>query len=58
MADIIGRRTSLIIGSFPGTLGFVVLSASSSFSGFMVAEKIYCWLNHISPTWPIGPGFK
>ena len=40
MADIIGRRTSLIIGSFLGTIGFVVLSVSSTFSGFMVAEII------------------
>lgn len=40
MADIIGRRTSLIFGSVLGTIGFVVLSASSTFSGFMVAEII------------------
>ncbi len=40
MADVIGRRTSLIIGSFLGTIGFVVLSWSSSFAGFMLAEII------------------
>jgi MFS family permease len=40
MADVIGRRTSLIIGSFLGTIGFVVLSASSTFSGFLAAEII------------------
>jgi len=40
MADIIGRRTSLIIGSFLGTIGFVVLAASSSFIGFLSAEII------------------
>ena len=34
MADIIGRRTSLIIGSFLGTIGFGVLAASSSFISF------------------------
>lgn len=40
MADIIGRRTSLIIGSFLGTIGFSVLAASSSFIGFLSAEII------------------
>ena len=40
MADIIGRRTSLIIGGFLGTLGFAVLSASSGFTGFLLAEII------------------
>jgi MFS family permease len=40
MADVIGRRTSLIIGSILGTLGFVVLSLSHSFQGFLVAEII------------------
>ena len=37
MADIIGRRTSLIIGSILGTLGFVVLSMSHSLPGFLAA---------------------
>ena len=40
MADIIGRRKSLIAGSIFGTLGFVVLSCSTGFSGFLVAEII------------------
>lgn len=40
MADIIGRRTTLILGSVLGTLGFVVLSFSGSFSGFLAAEII------------------
>jgi len=40
MSDMIGRRTSLVIGSFLGTLGFVVLSFSSTFSGFLLAEII------------------
>lgn len=40
MADIIGRRASLIIGSVLGTLGFVVLSFSHSFQGFLLAEII------------------
>jgi len=40
MADIIGRRTSLVIGSFLGTIGFAVLAASSTFSGFLTAEII------------------
>ena len=40
MADIIGRRTSLIIGGFLGTIGFGVLSLSSGFTGFLIAEII------------------
>ncbi len=40
MADIIGRRTSLIIGSLLGTLGFIVLSMSYSLYGFLAAEII------------------
>ncbi len=40
MADIIGRRTSLLIGSILGTLGFIVLSMSYSLYGFVAAEII------------------
>lgn len=40
LADIIGRRTSLIWGSILGTLGFAVLSISHGFHGFLVAEII------------------
>ncbi len=40
LADVIGRRTSLIIGSLLGTLGFVVLSFSHSLPGFLLAEII------------------
>ncbi|THB77295.1 MAG: MFS transporter [Desulfobulbaceae bacterium] len=40
MADIIGRRTSLICGGILGTLGFAVLSISHDFSGFLIAELI------------------
>ncbi len=40
MADIIGRKKSLIAGSILGTLGFVIYSFSHSFSGFLVAEII------------------
>lgn len=40
LADVIGRKTSLIFGSILGTLGFVVYSASHSFEGFLCAEII------------------
>ena len=40
VADIIGRRTSLIWGSIFGTAGFAVLSLSHGFSGFLCAEII------------------
>ena len=40
VADIIGRRTSLIWGSILGTAGFAVLSLSHGFSGFLCAEII------------------
>lgn len=40
MADVVGRRTTLILGSILGTLGFVIYSVSDSFLGFLVAEII------------------
>lgn len=40
MADVIGRKTTLIAGSLLGTVGFVVLAASDSFGGFFIAELI------------------
>lgn len=40
MADVVGRRTTLILGSILGTLGFVIYSMSYSFSGFLMAEII------------------
>ena len=40
MADIIGRRKSLIAGAFLGTLGFLIYSISDGFSGFLIAEII------------------
>ena len=40
MADIIGRKKSLIIGSLLGTLGYVIYSISSGFYGFLAAEMI------------------
>ncbi len=40
MADIIGRKKSLIAGSILGTLGFLVYSLSSDFNGFLLAEMI------------------
>ncbi|BHH82657.1 MFS transporter [Desulforhopalus sp. 52FAK] len=40
MADVVGRRKTLIFGSILGTLGFVIYSVSDSFTGFLVAEII------------------
>ncbi len=40
LADVIGRKTSLIFGSILGTLGFIVYSVSHSFEGFLIAEVI------------------
>ena len=40
MADVIGRKKSLVIGSFLGTLGYGIYSLSSGFYGFMAAEII------------------
>lgn len=38
MADIIGRKKSLVLGSIMGSLGFFIYAFSSSFSGFLAAE--------------------
>ncbi len=38
MADIIGRKKSLIAGSILGTLGFIIYAVSSDFTGFFLAE--------------------
>jgi MFS family permease len=40
MADVVGRRTTIILGAILGTLGFVIYSISDSFSGFLIAEII------------------
>lgn len=40
MADVIGRKKSLIIGSLLGTIGFALYSVSSSFGHFLAAEII------------------
>lgn len=40
MADMIGRRTSLILGAFLGTAGFILYAVSSSFGQFLAAEII------------------
>jgi len=40
MADVIGRKKSLVIGSFLGTLGYCIYSLSSGFYGFLAAEII------------------
>ena len=40
LADIVGRRTTLILGSILGSLGFVIYSISHGLSGFVAAEII------------------
>ncbi len=40
MADVIGRRKSLIIGAIFGTLGFAIYSIAQGFGHFLVAEII------------------
>ncbi len=40
MADIVGRKKSLILGSILGTLGYVIYSFSTTFTGFLSAEII------------------
>lgn len=40
LADVIGRRKTLIIGAIFGTLGFTTYSLSYGFYGFLVAEII------------------
>jgi len=40
VADIIGRRTTLIWGTILGTLGFAILSLSHTFAGFLAAEIV------------------
>ena len=38
LADVIGRKTTLIIGSIMGFCGFVIYSSSYTFWGFLTAE--------------------
>lgn len=40
MADVIGRRKTLIIGAVFGTAGFATYSLSHGFTGFLVAEIV------------------
>lgn len=40
MADVIGRKKTLVIGSLLGTLGYGIYSFSSGFYGFLCAEVI------------------
>ena len=40
VADVIGRRKTLIFGSVLGTLGFLVYAATSGFYWFLLAEMI------------------
>ncbi len=40
MADVIGRKKSLVIGSLLGTLGYGIYSFSSGFYGFLAAEMV------------------
>lgn len=38
LADIVGRKKTLVLGALLGTLGFVIYSIASSFEGFLLAE--------------------
>ncbi len=38
MADIVGRKKTLILGSVLGTLGYLFYSMSHNFNGFLIAE--------------------
>lgn len=38
MADIVGRKKTMVLGSILGTIGFIVYSLSSELSGFLIAE--------------------
>jgi MFS family permease len=40
MADIVGRKKTLILGSVLGALGYLFYSLSHNFTGFLVAEII------------------
>lgn len=40
MADIIGRKKTLILGSILGSIGYMIYAASANFSGFLCAEII------------------
>nr|WP_262495122.1 MFS transporter [Labilibacter marinus] len=40
VADVLGRRKTLIIGSILGTLGFLVYATTSGFYWFLIAEVI------------------
>ncbi len=40
MADILGRKKTLVLGAILGTAGFAIYSMSTSFSGFLLAEII------------------
>jgi len=40
LADVIGRRKTLIIGAVFGTIGFTTYSLSHGFAGFLIAEII------------------
>jgi MFS family permease len=40
LADVIGRRKTLVIGAMFGTIGFTIYSFSFGFLGFLVAEVI------------------
>ncbi len=40
LADIVGRKKTLVLGALLGTLGFAIYSMSNSFEGFLLAEII------------------
>lgn len=40
LADIVGRKKTLVLGSVLGTLGFLIYTVSYSFAGFLIAEVV------------------
>jgi len=40
MADVVGRKKTLVLGSILGTAGYLIYSISHDFSGFLVAEIV------------------
>ena len=40
MADILGRKKTIILGAILGTLGYLIYSVSFTFSGFLLAEIV------------------
>jgi MFS family permease len=40
VADVLGRKMTLVIGSILGTLGFLIYSVTGGYTGFLIAEVV------------------